>query len=48
MLSFIQFFESKKQNYNKLEFYYNYFKNLLPKGFKIIKENDKIIIKISN
>lgn len=47
MLSFTQFFESKN-NYNKLEFYYNYFKNLLPKGFKIIKEDGKIIIKINN
>lgn len=47
MLSFTNFLEAKKQNYNKLEFYYNYFKNLLPKGLKIIKEKNKIIIYLS-
>ncbi len=47
MLSFKHFFENKKEKYNKISFYYEYFKNLCPKTLKIIKENDKIIIKIN-
>lgn len=47
MLSFTNFLESKKDKYNKLEFYYTYLKNLIPKNFKITKQNNKIIIQIN-
>lgn len=40
-------FLEKKKEFDRFEYYYQYFKNLMPKGFTIKKEKDKIIIKLN-
>jgi hypothetical protein len=44
-MKFKLFLENKKE-FDRLEYYYRYFKNLTPKGFVIKKEKDQIVIKI--
>lgn len=49
-MKFKQFIESKNnKKISKIEMYLDYFKNLAPKGFKVIKdkENNQIIIKLN-
>lgn len=36
----------KKKKFNRVDFYVNYYKNLSPSDFKIIKKNNIILIKI--
>lgn len=48
-MKFKKFVESKdNKKVSKIDMYFNYFKNLAPKGFKVVKdkENNQIIIKI--
>ncbi len=44
-MNFKLFLENKKE-FDRLEYYYQYLKNLIPKGFLIKKEKNQIIIKI--
>lgn len=49
-MNFKKFVESKdNKKISKIEMYFDYFKNLSPKGFKVLKdkENNQIIIKIN-
>ena len=36
----------EEKNFDRIKYYLNYYKNLSPKGFKVKKENNDIIISI--
>ena len=47
MGNFRKFVEQKtNKKFDKVQYYYEYYKNLTPKFFKVSKEKDSIIIKI--
>jgi hypothetical protein len=43
-MKFREYAEKKEKKNSKLDMYLNYYKNLSPKGFKVKKENNKIVI----
>lgn len=49
MGAFKVFLEQKNNSkFNKINFYLNYLKNLLPSGIKIKKQDNKLVIEFKN
>jgi|694.fasta_scaffold08082_23 hypothetical protein len=45
-MKFKKYVEEKEGKKSKTEMYLDYYKNLTPKGFKVTKDKNKIVIEI--
>jgi len=47
-MNFKEYVKNKEEKkISKIEMYFDYYKNLSPKGFKVKKEKNKIIIEVN-